>query len=277
MIMLRQLWECWKRIAHTIGVWQSRVLLTVFYYVILAPFGDPKYLDKVYKLIAVERDGSFQLNMDYFCFHHSTDRTYNEHFVELFGPPRDPQAHFFTLASGYPAYFGDQPANYAELAQSNQHYADIAASIQVATEDTLLKMAHHLHRETGLAKLCMAGGVALNSVANGRILRETPFEELYVQPSAGDGGGAMGAALWAYHTVRGQPRQFVLDHAYWGEEYDRGTIETFLNTNNLRYQRIDDDDKLIDQVIGTWRLARWSDGFRGALSGGLVPSAIVAS
>jgi hypothetical protein len=87
MIMLRQLWECWKRIAHTIGVWQSRVLLTVFYYVILAPFGDPKYLDKVYKLIAVERDGSFQLNMDYFCFHHSTDRTYNEKFVELLGPP----------------------------------------------------------------------------------------------------------------------------------------------------------------------------------------------
>ena len=215
----------------------------------MAPFGDPKYLDKVYKLISVERDGSFQLNMDYFCFHHSTDRTYNAKFVELFGPPRDPQAHFFTLASGYPSYFGDRPANYAELAQSNQHYADIAASIQVATEETLLKMAHHLHRETGLTKLCMAGGVALNSVANGRILRETPFEELYVQPSAGDGGGAMGAALWAYHTVLGQPRQFVLDHAYWGEEYDRGTIEAFLTMHQLRYQRIDDDDKLIERVI----------------------------
>jgi carbamoyltransferase len=179
----------------------------------MAPFGEPKYLDQVYKLIHVARDGSFQLDMEFFSFHHSTDRTYNRKFLELFGHPRDPQAPFFTLQSGYPSYFGPKPSNYNRLAAENQHYADIAASIQVATEETLLAMARHLYQESGLTKLCMAGGVALNSVANGRILRETPFEELYVQPSAGDGGGAMGAALWAYHMVLGRPRTFVLNRS----------------------------------------------------------------
>jgi carbamoyltransferase len=103
----------------------------------MAPFGAPKYLD-------VERDGSFQLDIDYFSFHHSTDRTYNGKFLDLFGPPRDPQALFFTAKSGYPFYFGDKPGNYAELARENQHYADIAASIQVATEETLLAMANYV-------------------------------------------------------------------------------------------------------------------------------------
>jgi carbamoyltransferase len=215
----------------------------------MAPFGRPKYLDKVYKLIEVEHDGSFQLDMDYFSFHHSTDRTYSQKFVDLFGPPRHPEALFFTLDSGYPTYFGAKPPNYPKLASENQHYADIAASIQVATEEVLLKMAHHVYRETGLTQLCMAGGVALNSVANGRILRETAFEELYIQPSAGDGGGAMGAALWAYHTILGHPRKFVLEHAYWGEEHSRDAIEAFLRQQNISYQKFDDDEKLSHQVV----------------------------
>jgi carbamoyltransferase len=215
----------------------------------MAPFGQPKYLDKVYRLLHVARDGSFQLDMDYFTFHHSTDRTYHHKFVELFGPPRDPQAHFFTQESGYPTYFGEKPGNFAELARANQHYADIAASIQVATEETLLKMAQHVAHETGLRHLCLAGGVALNSVANGRILRETPFDELYIQPSAGDGGGAMGAALWAYHMVLGQPRTFVLEHAYWGEEHSRGAIEAFLRQRHIAYQRFDDEEKLLHHVV----------------------------
>ena len=229
----------------------------------MAPFGEPKYLDKVYKLIRVGNDGSFQLDMDFFSFHHSTDRTYNRKFLELFGPPRDPQALFFTPESGYPVYFGSKPSNYNSLASENQHYADIAASIQVATEETLLKMANHLYQETGLKKLCMAGGVALNSVANGRILRETPFEELYVQPSAGDGGGAMGAALWAYHMVLGQPRQFVLEHAYWGEAYSRGSIEAFLKGNDIPFSRVEDDDQLLDRVVealGAGQVVGWFQG-----------------
>jgi carbamoyltransferase len=234
----------------------------------MAPFGQPRYLDKVYRLLHVEPDGSFQLDMDYFTFHHSTDRTYNQKFVELLGPPRDPNAYFFTEASGYPAYFGAKPGNYAELARANQHYADIAASIQVATEETLLKMAQHVYRETGLTKLCLAGGVALNSVANGRILRETPFEEIYVQPSAGDGGGAMGAALWAYHMVLGQPRKFVLEHAYWGEAHSPGTIETFLRQRNIAYQPFDDEEKLLRHVVERLEAGKVVGWFQGRFEWG---------
>jgi carbamoyltransferase len=234
----------------------------------MAPFGEPKYLDKVYKLIRVANDGSFQLDMDFFSFHHSTDRTYNHKFLELFGPPRDPEDLFFTPSSGYPAYFGSKPANYNSLASENQHYADIAASVQVATEEILLKMANHLYQETGLKKLCMAGGVALNSVANGRILRETPFEELYIQPSAGDGGGAMGAAMWAYHMVLGKPRRFVLEHAYWGEEYSRGSIETFLKGNDIPFSRVDDDDQLLDRVVDALEAGRVVGWFQGRFEWG---------
>src|SRR6202043_3534867 len=174
----------------------------------MAPYGEPRYVDKVWKIVHANSDGSFSLNMDYFCFHPSTDRTYNQRFIDLFGDPRPSKMLFFTEETGFPKYFGTPPANYKELSKLNQHYADVAASIQKVTEELLLGMANHLYKETGLKRLCIAGGVGLNSVANSRILHETPFEELFIQPSAGDGGGALGAALWAYNTLLGKPRNF---------------------------------------------------------------------
>jgi carbamoyltransferase len=215
----------------------------------MAPFGQPRYVDKVWKLVNQEADGSFRLNMEYFTFHWSRTDTYGAKFVELFGPPRDPGAHFFTPSSGYPSYFGTKPGNYDALAKQNQHYADIAASIQVVTEEMLIKMANHLHRETGLKRLCLAGGVALNSVANGRILRETPFEELFIQPAAGDGGGALGAALYGYHMVLGKPRSFVMRHAYWGQEFGARDVDSFLKTNNVAHTHYTADDKLMERVV----------------------------
>jgi carbamoyltransferase len=215
----------------------------------MAPFGQPKYTDKVYKLIRVAKDSSFELDMDYFSFHHSPEQTFNGRFVDLFGPPRDPKALFFTPDTGYPSYFGDKPVNYNQLGKQNQHYADIAASIQTVTEEVLLNMAQQVHKEFGVKRLCMAGGVALNSVANGRIVRETPIEELYIQPSAGDGGGAIGAALYAYHTVLGKPRQFVMEHAYWGQEHDAGIIHAFLEQNGIPYERLEQEEKLIERVV----------------------------
>jgi carbamoyltransferase len=215
----------------------------------MAPYGQPRYLDKVWKLMRQNADGSFSLDMDYFSFHHSTDRTFNGRFVELFGEPRPPKMHFYTKASGFPKYFGEPPANYEEICRRNQHYADLAASIQRVTEELLLAMARHLHEQTGLKRLCIAGGVGLNSVANGRILRETPFEELYVQPAAGDGGGALGAALWAYNTLLGKPRTFKMDHAYWGRCYSPGEISAFLEENNILHRRIENDSELLDLVV----------------------------
>jgi carbamoyltransferase len=215
----------------------------------MAPFGTPRYVDKVRKLVRISKDGSFELDLDYFCFHYSVDRTFNDKFERLFGPPRDPRALFFTSGSSYPSYFGDKPSNFASLARTNEHYADIAASIQAVTEEALLKMAEDAYRETGLTRLCMAGGVALNSVANGRILRETAFEEVYVQPAAGDGGAALGAALYGYHVILGKPRHFVMEHAYWGEEHGADEVQKFLKQNGIHYRRIDDEEKLVAYVV----------------------------
>jgi len=229
----------------------------------MAPYGQPRYVDKVWKVVKQHQDGSFSLDMSYFSFHHSTDKTFNRRFVELFGEPRPPQMYFFTRASGYPSYFGEKPANYDGLCERNQYYADIAASIQRVTEELLLGMARHVHRQTGMKRLCIAGGVGLNSVANGRILRETPFEELFIQPAAGDGGGALGAALWAYNSLLGKPRTFCMNHAYWGQSYDSGEIRHFLTENNIPHQFIENDEKLLDATVerlSTGKVIGWFQG-----------------
>jgi len=215
----------------------------------MAPYGQPRYLDKVWKVVRQNSDGSFALDMDYFCFHHSTDKTFSGRFVELFGEPRLPEVHFFTADTGYPRYFGDKPSNYNELCRINQHYADIAASIQKVTEELVVGMAKNLQRLTGLKRLCIAGGVGLNSVANTRVLRETGFEQIFVQPAAGDGGGALGAALWAYNTLLGKPRTFRMDHAYWGRHYSCGEIKAFLDESRIPYEVFENEDRLLDRVV----------------------------
>jgi carbamoyltransferase len=215
----------------------------------MAPYGQPRYADKVWKVVQANSDGSFSLDLDYFCFHHSTHQTYNSKFVRLFGEPRPANSAFFTEQTGFPSYFGTAPANYAELCRQNQHYADVAASIQKVTEELLLNMANNLHKETRLKRLCLAGGVGLNSVANARLLNETPFEELFVQPSAGDGGGALGAALWVYHSLLGNPRQFVMEHAYWGRSYTEAEISDFLRAEGFVFRQFEDESTLLDQVV----------------------------
>jgi carbamoyltransferase len=235
----------------------------------MAPYGSPRYVDKIYKhLIDVASDGSFRLNMDYFSFHYSDEKTFNIKFEELFGKRRDPEMNFFTSAMRYPTYFGERPINYRELCKLNEHYADIAASIQRVTEEILLKLVQELHKETGLQKLCMAGGVALNSVANGRILRETPFEELFIQPAAGDGGGALGAALLAYHGLLNKPREFVLEHVYWGEDYSESQIKEFLDENGLNYDYVSKDERIVDQVVDDLVAGKVVGWFKGRFEWG---------
>ena len=229
----------------------------------MAPYGQPKYVDKVWKVVQQNTDGSFSLDMDYFSFHYSTDRTYTRRFEALFGEPRPTKLQFFTEGTGFPKYFGDPPSNYRELCKLNQHYADIAASIQKVAEELLLGMARNVYKQTGLKRLCIAGGVGLNSVANSRILRETEFEELYVQPAAGDGGGALGAALWAYNTLLGQPRNFTMKHAYWGRSNSDAEISDFLTQNNIPYRRLKDEDDLVDNVVERLMNAKvigWAQG-----------------
>ncbi|HET6598274.1 MAG TPA: carbamoyltransferase [Anaerolineales bacterium] len=225
----------------------------------MAPYGKPTRVEDVYKLFEVGDDGSFRLNMEYFSFHHSTSKTFNGKFANLFGEPRVHESDFYTPTT-HPKK--DHPQWDEATAKKNQHYANIAASIQYVTEETVLKMANYAHQRTGLKKLCMAGGVALNSVANGRILRETPFEDVYIQPAAGDSGGAVGAALYVYHVLLGKPRKFVMEHAYWGQAYTAQETKTAIEATGRSYQLIEDperraqmmvEDMLAGKVIGLFQ------------------------
>lgn len=231
----------------------------------MSPYGQPRYMEKVEKVLKVAQDGSFALDMDYFSFHRSTQQTYSRRFLDLFGPARDPVSEFVTEMT-HPTTFEQFPQ---AMREQNQYYADVAMSIQRATEETILKMVHQLHRTTGSENLCIAGGVALNSVANGRIVREGPFKQVYIQPAAGDSGGALGAALYAHHVLLGKPRKFVMEHAYWGEGFSDTQIGDFLRREGLPYHELDDaqmmprlvDDLTNGRVIG-WFQGRFEWGPR---------------
>jgi carbamoyltransferase len=233
----------------------------------MAPYGQARYVDDVWKLIHTNDDGSFSLDMKYFSFQHSTEKTFNRRFVQLFGDPRPPNMPFYTRSSGYPKYFGEPPADFDAACKSNEHNADIAASIQRVTEELLLKMARHVQSQTGQKRLCIAGGVGLNSVANGRILRETPFEELFIQPAAGDGGGALGAALWAYHSLLGKPRDFIMKHAYWGRSYSTAEISDFLRENNIPHREFQGDD-VLDAAVDRLKSGKVIGWFQGRFEWG---------
>ena len=212
----------------------------------MAPYGKPRFVDQIYdEIVQVQQDGSFWLNMDYFTYHYSAERSFSRKLVELFGQPRRPDSPF----KEPPATGGavDRPD---PVAQASRHYADVAASIQRVTEDRLLTLANRLHEETGSRRLCLAGGVALNSSANGRILRETPFEELFIQPAAGDSGAALGAALYAHHVWLRQPRRFVLEHTYWGEEYRDEGARSFLEESGISYEYTPDTEQLLGELAG---------------------------
>jgi carbamoyltransferase len=221
----------------------------------MAPYGEPRYVERIEKVFKSYGDGIFWVDMDYFSYHHSVEPTFNHKFVDLFGEPRVPESEFFTTQTD-PKLSSDSPG-----VRVNQYYADVAASIQRVTEETILDMAREAHRMSGLKRLCMAGGVALNSKANGRILDETPFEELFIQPAAGDSGGALGAALYVYHVLLGKPRRFVQEHNYWGQVYGDDEIRGFLDRNGIAYSYLNDetltawvvDDLLEGKVIGWYR------------------------
>src|SRR5947199_3605829 len=191
----------------------------------LAPYGTPRYVDLIFdKLVQLKDDGSFKLNLDYFNYVHGLTMT-NGAFDRLFaGRPRKPES----------------PITQREM--------DVAASVQVVTEEIVLRMARHVQRETGLANLCLAGGVALNCVANGRILREGPFERLWIQPAAGDAGGALGAALLGYHGYFRQPRAASCGRdrqrgSYLGPAFSREEIAAFLNTQSYPYHDLPEDKR----------------------------------
>jgi carbamoyltransferase len=188
----------------------------------LAPYGQPKYVRAMYdKLIDLKPDGTFRLNMEYFNYCTGLTMT-NGKFDSLFdGPARKPES----------------PLTQREM--------DLARSVQDVTEEVMLRLARSAHNETGADALCLAGGVALNCVGNGRILREGPFKRVWIQPAAGDAGGAIGAAYAAWHLFDNQPRRVdcgkdAMRGAFLGPKFENDHIETFLNSIGAPYNRLDD-------------------------------------
>lgn len=246
---LQPLWEI--HFPHSLGLLYSaftyycgfRVNSGEYKLMGLAPYGEPKYVQEIYDhLIDVKTDGSFRLNMDY--FNYSTGQTMtNEKFHQLFGgAPRSPDT------------------------SPTQKDMDLARSIQQVTEDIVLKLAISLHQETGMENLCLAGGVALNCVANGELLRKGPFKNIWIQPAAGDAGGALGGALQAWYQYFDQPRtvdpQDAMQGAYLGPSFNNDEIETALKHLQAPYERLDDHQLYphIAQALADDKVIGWFQG-----------------
>lgn len=229
----------------------------------MASYGTPRYVDKVWKLIQQEDDGSFRLDLGYFAFQRSAKHAFSRKFQELFGEPRDSRATFVT----HEAWTCDSTTTEADV-RSSQYYADIAASIQRVTEEVMLNLARAVYERTRCDRLCMAGGVALNSVANGRILRETPFKEVFIQPAAGDSGGAVGAALYAYHVWLQRPRRFVMEHVYWGKRYEERDIDAAVKQAGLHAEEFTTDERLVEQTARLMTEGKVIGWFQGAFEWG---------
>ena len=197
----------------------------------LAPYGDPIYADRIREhLLDLRPDGSFRMDMSYFRYCQGVQMT-SPAFDRLFGGPRR-----------------------APESPITQREMDLAASIQLVTEDIMLAAARHVHRETGQKHLCLAGGVALNCVGNGRILREGPFDEIWIQPAAGDAGGALGVALFIWHQLLDNPRPTAADDrqcgSLLGPRFTDDRLARFLDQQGAVYHRFDDDTTLCDHVAG---------------------------
>ncbi|MCB1733546.1 MAG: carbamoyltransferase [Gammaproteobacteria bacterium] len=209
----------------------------------LAPYGEPKYVDLITKhLIDVKEDGSFRLNMRYFNYATGLTMT-NKHFDEVFGgPARKPES----------------PLTQREM--------DLAASVQVVTEEIVIKLARNIAKETGLKNLCLAGGVALNCVANGKLLRDGAFENIWIQPAAGDAGGALGAALAVHYLQAGAPRTVnpldSMKGSYLGPEYDLEDTKRRLTAVGAKFEVMSDDEiiEAAAQALADEKALGWHQG-----------------
>jgi carbamoyltransferase len=210
----------------------------------LAPYGEAKYKDLIYKhLIDVKEDGSFKMKMDYFNYCAGLTMT-SKKFHKLFGgPPRKPESKL------------------------TQKEMDLARSIQEVTEEIVMKMAKHVKKETGMKYLCLAGGVALNCVANGKLLRSGLFDDIWIQPAAGDAGGAVGCALFTWYQYLNNQRKAdnkidFMQGSYLGPEFKNGSIESFLKKNEYSYHTLTDKElpEKIADLIADEKVIGWFQG-----------------
>ena len=209
----------------------------------LAPYGEPKFVDQILsEVVDLKEDGSFRLNQDYFDYCAGLRMT-NDRFHRLFGgPPREPES------------------------QLTQREMDLARSVQVVCEEAMLRMVRHVHKDTGEQYLCLAGGVALNCVANGRILREGPFEDIWIQPAAGDAGGAIGAAFVAWHEYLDKERKVrprgIQRGSYLGPDFTDSDIETRLQRFGAKWTKheINEVPGVVADLVANENVIGWFQG-----------------
>jgi carbamoyltransferase len=216
----------------------------------LAAYGKPRYLDALRKIVRLKPNGLFDLDLKYFVhWAEGVDMTwdekspmlgtiYSEKFTEKFGPARQPGTEI------------------------TPHYANMAASLQACLEESEFHIVRRLQRITGSTALCMAGGVALNSTFNGKVIPQTPFKDIFVQPAASDAGTALGVAYYIYHHLLGKPRCFVMNHSYTGPCFVNGTVETGLRQRNVAYETHDlaEMPRLVAKLLTEGRVVGWFQG-----------------
>lgn len=205
----------------------------------LASYGEPAYVDEIREILRPSADGWYDLDLSWLVCHYAPGSKlgyFSQKFMDRFGPPR---------RKGQPI---------------ERRHENLAASVQRVLEEVCLGLARWLHEHTGLTRLCLAGGVALNCSMNGRLLRESPFQEIYIQPAAGDDGIAIGAAMQLHHRLAGKPRGFVMRHTYWGPEYDGDDILAFLQHAKLKYETPEDVCERVADLLAQGKIVGWYQG-----------------
>ncbi len=210
----------------------------------LAAYGEPRYEDVLWRMVRRTADGAIALDLSYFDFHEGARRSFGKKLVDALGPPRDP----------WSALDPRRP--------EGQRYADVAASVQRVLEEVLVDLTRRLHAETGLDDLCLGGGVALNGVANARILRESGFRNLYVPSAPGDAGCALGAALFADRVHFGRPHRTVPDHPYWGPAVDADELARVAVEDGFVAERVPEPQLLprVAEALAEGRIVAWMQG-----------------
>jgi carbamoyltransferase len=204
----------------------------------LAPYGRDRYAARFRDLVRLTGDGLFRVNLDWFGYHlhPKSDRWLSPRFYETFGPARVPESEI------------------------TEHHEDLAYAVQAVTEETGLHVATALHAMTGSTNLALAGGVALNSVMNARLLAETPFERIFIQPAASDAGNALGAALYVWHGAMRKPREWQMDHAFFGPDPGQASMKEALAERRLSFREVDDPAAEAAELLSASRIVGWFQG-----------------
>jgi len=228
----------------------------------MAPFGRPKYKDKVYCMFRHLSGNSFELDMDYFAYETSSKSNLTQKFLGLWGNPRQRDEPFYLPQfAQHLGLVNERPDT--SILERSQYYADVAASIQATIEDVLIDFSKTIRQRTGLTSLCVAGGVGYNSVANGRIMRESGFENVYIPPGSGDSGAAVGAALAVTYAVQDRPSPQILTHAYLGKAYGDNDITTVLAKNGYAYTCFDSAEACclrVATLLAQGKVVGWFQG-----------------